>query len=78
MLLNNPISRKMSNNCKKQGTLLKTTCKLLKASDLVEVSYKTGIPFYWLKRVADGKTSNPSVNRVQKVYEHLTNKKLIK
>jgi hypothetical protein len=36
----------------------------------------TGVPFYWIKNFAKGKYANPSVNRVQFLYEALSGKKL--
>jgi len=47
------------------------TQKLLKDQDLLEVYAKTGISFYWLRKFASGEFKNPSVNRVQCLYEFL-------
>jgi hypothetical protein len=59
------------------NTLMQKTVKLVKAGDLVKISYETDIPFYWLRKFAAGAYQNPSVNRVQWLYEHLTNSKLV-
>ena len=53
------------------GTLMTETQKLLKDQDLLEVYAKTGISFYWLRKFASGEFKNPSVNRVQCLYEFL-------
>lgn len=62
-------------NYDQPGTLLTRTRDLLKGADLFEVHRETGLPFYWLRSLAT--TDNPSVNRVQALYEHL-NKKTLK
>jgi len=62
-----------------EGKLLKKTrdkLKRLNANGYIEVSFHTGIPETWLKRVAHGNIKDPSVNRIQKVFEYLTKKKL--
>jgi len=56
------------------GTLYERTRTLLEKQDLFEVSKATGLPFYWLRSLPT--TTNPSVNRVQVLYEYLTNKPL--
>ena len=62
------------------GSLLKQTRTLLKRSkrenQLETVAHKTKIPYLWLNKIADGRVKNPSVNRIQKVYEHLSGSKL--
>lgn len=50
---------------------------LLKAAGLLKVYTDTGLPFYWLRKVASGEIKNPSVNRVQYLYEHLTRTTLL-
>lgn len=47
------------------------TQKLLKDQDLLVVYSETGISFYWLRKFAVGEFKNPSVNRVQRLYEFL-------
>jgi hypothetical protein len=59
-----------------QSTLLVKTLELLKGQNLLHIYRDTGIPYYWLKTVASGKTKSPSVNRIQYLYEHLTGTKL--
>jgi hypothetical protein len=59
------------------NSLMVETTKLLKNANLVKVSYETGIPFYWLRKFKEGVYTNPSVNRVQCLFEHLSNTKLI-
>lgn len=59
-----------------QSSLLVKTLELLKGHNLLHIYRDTGIPYYWLKAVASGKTKSPSVNRIQFLYEHLTGTKL--
>lgn len=47
-----------------------------KEADWMEVYRDTGIPFYWLRKFKRGVFKNPSVNRVQFLYEHLSGRKL--
>ena len=60
------------------GTLMTRTRELLKTSKqgFLEIYSETGLPFYWLRKCAYGEFRNPSVNRVQFLYEHLTGKPL--
>lgn len=62
----------------KKGTLLAKTLVLLKASseDPMKIHKATDLPFYWLKDMKAGKTKNPSVNRIQHLYEYLSNQSL--
>lgn len=60
------------------GTLIVETMKLIDDSgkSVPDLFLETGIPFYWLKRFVDKGFVNPSVNRVQFLYEHLSGTKL--
>lgn len=59
------------------NALMVKTIALLKDRDLFEVYAQTHIPFYWLRQFVAMKFRNPSVNRVQFLYEYLTSTKLI-
>ena len=61
------------------NTLMVETIKLIRADrrTLLELYVVTGVPFYWLKRFVAKEMKNPSVNRVQFLYEFLTSKKLV-
>lgn len=59
------------------STLMLTTVSLLKERDLFEIYSETKIPFYWLRKFAAIEFKNPSVNRVQFLYEHLTGNRLV-
>jgi hypothetical protein len=61
-----------------QGTLMKRTLQLLKKDKrtLLDIFAETGIPFYWLRKFAAGEFKAPSVNRVQALYEKLSERKL--
>lgn len=52
------------------------TLELLKGKDLLKVYEETRISFYWLRKFSAGDFRNPSVNRVQYLYEHLSGKRL--
>lgn len=60
------------------GELMEATIALLKGQDLLKVYTDTRISFYWLRKFAAGIYRNPSVNRVQYLYEHLTGTKIIR
>jgi len=61
------------------GTLMMTTLKLLHESKESQeaIARGAGVSFYWLRKFAGGAPKDPSVNRVQKVYEYLTKSKLL-
>lgn len=67
----------IENRFDQPGSLMTKTIDLLKEADLMILYRDTGIPFYWLRTLAKGRYKNPSVNRVQFVYETLTKTKLI-
>lgn len=64
--------------CDQQGSLMQKTHALIKDCDLTlpELFKETGIPFYWLRQFKAGYFPNPSVNRVQYLYEYLMKGKL--
>jgi hypothetical protein len=61
-----------------RGTLMIETMRLLKERNvnLPTIAHTTGITFYWLRKFIYGEINDPSVNRVQKLYEYLTDRKL--
>lgn len=61
------------------GSLMATTRKLLKDDPrgIVGVHDATSLPFYWLLKFAAGSFKNPSVNRVQFLYEKLAARRLL-
>lgn len=58
------------------GSLMAKTIKLLRGRDLLQVYKETGISYYWLRKFLAGKFTNPSVNRVQSLYEYLSGNKI--
>jgi hypothetical protein len=60
------------------GALMQQTHKLLKNDErsIAEISIDTGITFFWLQRFSAHMMKNPSVNRVEFLYEHLSGKNL--
>ena len=65
--------------CDRAGSLVTVTLRLVNEEKrgLLAVSQKTGVPFWWLRKFAAGKIPNPSVNRIQHLYEKLTGKKIL-
>ena len=57
------------------GTLMLKTHALLKSDprNISDISIDTGVSFFWLQRFSAMSMKNPSVNRVQYLYEQLTN-----
>lgn len=63
----------------KQAPLLAKVVELLAAKrdkDYMILWSETGIPYFWIRKIANGEIKNPGVNRIQYLYEHLTGKKL--
>ncbi len=54
------------------GKLMAATLAEIKDRDLFEVHRVTKLPYYWLKKFANGEFKNPSVNRIEALYNHLT------
>jgi hypothetical protein len=61
-----------------KGSLHNRTLDLLKQSEvpLPEIYKETHLPYYWLKKFSSGEIRDPSVNRVQRLYEYLAGKQL--
>jgi hypothetical protein len=59
-------------------SLMTETIRLLKQrhETLQEIQVATGIPFYWLRKFSGHEFRDPSVNRVQRLYEYLKGQKL--
>jgi len=55
------------------GTLMKRTQELLKKADPIQVSANTKLNFYWILKFGKGEVPDPSVNKVQRLYEYLAN-----
>lgn len=62
----------------KECTLLIKTRALLGATDLsyLDIYHATGLQPNWLSLLATARMRNPSVNRVQKLYEFLAQRRL--
>ena len=60
-------------------SLMTETLRLLKERNqtLPEIQAATGISWYWLRKFAGHEYKDPSVNRVQKLYEYLAGRKLL-
>lgn len=60
------------------GTLYQRTRELLRKDPrgLLDIHKESDIPFYWLRKMQQGEIADPGVNRVQKLYEYLTDTKL--
>jgi len=61
-----------------KGALLEKTLDLLHKDTrtLLAIHTASTIPFYWLRKLKQGGFTNPSVNRVQQLYEFLSGTKL--
>ena len=59
-------------------TLLQQTRKLLNTSEETysQIFLKTRLEINWLSGVATGRVKNPSVKKIQKLYEYLTQRNL--
>lgn len=58
---------------------MQETLRLLKerTNTLDCIHKETGLPFYWLRKFAYGEIKDPSVNRVEKLYEYLSGRRLV-
>ena len=64
--------------CDMPGTLFNVVRELVKAEpSLRELAEDVDIPYFWLIKFAKGEMNNPSVNRIQSLYEHLTGHNLL-
>lgn len=59
--------------------LMRETHDLMIADErtIYQLAVDSQLPFYWLRKFRAGEMKNPSVNRVQCLYEYLTKKALI-
>lgn len=62
----------------KERSLLSKTRHLLKATKFsqLEIYQATGLTPFWLTSISTGKVSDPSVNKIQTLYEFLSGKHL--
>ena len=60
------------------STLYEQTLELLVASELTiqDIATQADLPYDWLVSIRYDRVKNPSVNRVQKLYEFLSGKPL--
>lgn len=58
------------------ASLMLNTRRLLNDRDLLQVHRETLIPYHWLLKFHKGTFNNPSVNRVQYLYEQLSGLKI--
>lgn len=65
------VNTSQNNLCERTLTLLRKN-----KTPLPDLAQQAGLPYYWLKSFKSGTINDPSVNRVQQLYEHLTGKKL--
>lgn len=59
------------------GSMLTSVVKKLQGRDLLLLYKETGLPFYWLRRLAAGGYQNPSVNRIEFLYEYFKQEEAI-
>lgn len=60
-------------------SLMLETHRLLKErkQTLAQIHTSTGLPFHWLTKFLGNEIKDPSVNRVQKLYEFLAGRPLV-
>jgi hypothetical protein len=60
------------------GTLYERTRELLKTDPrgILDIHKASNVPFYWLRKFQGGEIKDPGVNRVQRLYEFLTDRPL--
>lgn len=61
------------------STLLEAVVEQLQdksTNDLMQLWRNTNIPYFWLRKVANGDIENPGVKRIQFLYEYFNGKKL--
>lgn len=68
----------MNHRCDEPQSLMQRTHDLLQADprSVPTISMESRIPFHWVRQFSLGIMKNPSVNRVQALYEFLTGTKL--
>ena len=71
------LSSKKTEPFDQPGSLMLRTIELLKEQDLLKVYSDTKISFYWLQKFVASSFKNPSVNRVQYLFEHLSKQRLL-
>ncbi len=77
------MARPRTSNFDNQQSLLEKTRELLNTrldnedEALIAICYETGFAYHWVRKLGLGQFKNPSVNRVQFLYEYLTGTKLI-
>lgn len=60
------------------ASLYEETIKLLNnGADISQVAVKTNLQYDWVNKLKRGDIKDPSVNKVQAVYEYLTGKPLL-
>lgn len=60
------------------ASLYEETIKLLNnGADISQVALKTNLQYDWVNKLKRGDIKDPSVNKVQAVYEYLTGKPLL-
>lgn len=62
------------------GSLLQITVQLIKKDGRkpAQLCRETGINPWWIYGLLNGKYKNPSVNRIQFLYEHISGQSLLK
>jgi predicted urease superfamily metal-dependent hydrolase len=59
-------------------TLLRAVRKMLaqREESYLDIYSATGLHPSWIEKIKRGRVTDPSVNRIQRLYEHLTQQKL--
>ena len=59
------------------GSLHTACVRELRTRKVVQVAADTQLPLYWLTALRQGRISDPGVNRMQHLYEHLFRRPLL-
>lgn len=68
----------MKKKSEAEATLLQAVRNMLNSTRKthLDIYRETGLKPWWIQQVANGKCRNPSVNKIQSLYENLTGKPL--
>lgn len=60
-------------------TLFEKTVQLLRETKKTQkqIAEETGLGYWWITTLSQGKVQDATVNKVQKLYEYLSGKKLV-
>jgi transcriptional regulator with XRE-family HTH domain len=51
--------------------MLERVLKLLENKSLTEIATKTGLSYFWLRRIKNGSVSSPNLKKLEFLYDYL-------